>query len=135
MNRPRWQKVFSDLWKNKSRSVLVIASIAVGLFAIGIIAKSYLSISRDMQLGYQAVNPANIQVQTSLIDQDMVDRVSHLAGVRVVEAARQVRMQVAGPGGTWEAISLNGRICGKPDQPGRSAGGQLATPGSPDCPR
>lgn len=109
MNRPRWQKVFSDLWKNKSRSVLVIASIAVGLFAIGIIAKTYLSISRDMQLGYQAVNPANIQVQTSLIDQDMVDRVSHLAGVRVVEAARQVRMQVAGQGGTWEAISLNGQ--------------------------
>ena len=94
MNRPRWQKVFSDLWKNKTRSLLVIASIAVGLFAIGIIAKTYLSIDRDMQVGYQAINPANIEVQTSLLNQDNVDRVAHLAGVEHVVPARQVHFQV-----------------------------------------
>jgi putative ABC transport system permease protein len=109
MNRPRWQKIFSDLWKNKTRSLLVIASIAVGLFAVGIITKTYFSINRDMQLGYQAINPANIQIQTSLINQDIVERVGHLAGVERVEAHRQVHMQAAGPaGGIWEGINVNG---------------------------
>jgi hypothetical protein len=31
---PRWQKVIADLW-NHARSILVVASIAVGLFAWG----------------------------------------------------------------------------------------------------
>lgn len=107
MNRPRWQKIFSDLWKNKTRSLLVIASIAVGLFAIGIIAKTYLSIDHDMQVGYQAINPANIEVQTSLLKQDNVDRVAHLAGVESVEAARQVHLQVKGPGiESWDSINI-----------------------------
>ncbi|MCE5207550.1 MAG: ABC transporter permease [Chloroflexi bacterium] len=110
MNRPRWQKIFSDLWKNKSRSLLVIASIAAGLFAAGIIAKTYLSINSDMQVGYQAINPANIQIQTSLINQDNVARVGHLEGVEYVEATRQVHLQVKGPsGGIWDSISVTSK--------------------------
>ena len=36
--RPRWSKVLSDLWDSKFRTILVVASIAVGVFAIGVIA-------------------------------------------------------------------------------------------------
>lgn len=106
MNRPRWHKVLSDLWKNKSRSLLVITSIAVGLFAIGIITKTYFSVSQDMRTGYQAINPFNIQFQTSLIDQDNIDRIERLAGVRQVEAARRISMQAQGKDGAWEAIQV-----------------------------
>ena len=38
MIRPRWRKVFSDLWDNKARTLLVVASISVGVFALGMIA-------------------------------------------------------------------------------------------------
>ena len=38
MLRPRLHKVLSNLWGNKIRSLLVIASIAVGLIALGMIA-------------------------------------------------------------------------------------------------
>ncbi|MFZ3151798.1 MAG: FtsX-like permease family protein [Anaerolineaceae bacterium] len=110
MNRPRWQKIFSDLWKNKARSFLVIASIAVGLFAIGIIDKTYISIDHDMEVGYQATNPANIEVQTSLLNQDNVDRVAHLPGVNSVEAARQVHLQVKDPSGDiWNSINITSK--------------------------
>ena len=37
MLRPRWRKVFRDLWLNKNRTVVVVLSIAVGVFAIGTI--------------------------------------------------------------------------------------------------
>ena len=41
--RPRWRKVFSDLWGNRIRTSLVVASIAVGLFAVGMIATIHSS--------------------------------------------------------------------------------------------
>ena len=106
MNRPRWQKVLSDIWKNKSRSLLVIASIAVGLFAIGIISKTYIAISRDMRLGYEAINPANIQVQTGLINEEVVNGIEHIDGINQVEVARHSSMQVQGRDGNWESIYI-----------------------------
>jgi len=44
--RPRWKKVLADLWDNKLRTVLVVLSIAVGVFAVGMIAGAYVIISR-----------------------------------------------------------------------------------------
>ncbi|MEJ2561015.1 MAG: ABC transporter permease [Anaerolineae bacterium] len=30
-----WDKVWSDLWDNKARTILAVLSIAVGVFAVG----------------------------------------------------------------------------------------------------
>ena len=60
MIRPRWQKVIADLWGNRTRSILVVASIAVGLFALGVMATIYAVSLDDMQRGYAAVNPTMI---------------------------------------------------------------------------
>ena len=38
MLNPRWRKVLRDLWGNKTRTALVVLSIAVGVFAVGMIA-------------------------------------------------------------------------------------------------
>ena len=46
--RPRWSKVFSDLWENKTRTALVVASIAVGVFAIGTIISAYVILGQDI---------------------------------------------------------------------------------------
>ncbi len=54
MIRPRWQKVIADLWGNRTRSILVVASIAVGLFALGVIATIYAVSLDDMRRGYAA---------------------------------------------------------------------------------
>ena len=35
MFSPRWRKVMRDLWLNKTRTALVVFSIAVGAFAVG----------------------------------------------------------------------------------------------------
>jgi putative ABC transport system permease protein len=41
----RWIKVWRDLWSNRSRTVLVILSIAVGVFAIGMIASTQAALT------------------------------------------------------------------------------------------
>ena len=47
--RPRWKKVLADLWGNLTRSALVVASITIGLLAIGIIATIHFVITQDMR--------------------------------------------------------------------------------------
>jgi len=41
--RPRWRKVFADLWGNFTRFVLVVLSLMIGLFSVGMIASGYFA--------------------------------------------------------------------------------------------
>jgi putative ABC transport system permease protein len=80
--RPRWSKVVADLVGNKVRSLLVIASIAVGLFAVGMIVTVHGVLKTDMEVSYRAVNPANIQIRADSFNDDFVKRVRNLPGVK-----------------------------------------------------
>ncbi len=106
MIRPRWQKVLADLFGHKARSLLVIASIAVGLFAIGMITIVYQVLSIDMRSGYRAIQPANITVRAVAFDQGFTTRISHLPGVAVVQGVRNFGLEVQTPSGEWKPISL-----------------------------
>ncbi len=106
MIRPRWRKVLADLWDNKMRSLLVVASIAVGVFSIGMIAGTYVIISHDMGASYASANPANIDLITDGFDQDFVTTIERLDSVQDVEGRRifSVRARVAG--GEWARLDL-----------------------------
>jgi len=106
MMRPRWHKVIADLLSNKVRSLLVVASIAVGLFAVGLIATIHIVLSADMRTSYIAVNPANIQVRVDSFDPDFVDRVRHLPGVRDASGAWLADMRIQTGPEKWTQINL-----------------------------
>ncbi len=105
--RPRWKKVLADLWSNKIRSLLVIASITVGLFAIGMIASLHSLLGEDMRASYLKVNPANVLVRAVGFNQDYVDHISHLPGISRAEGVvfSSLRMEV----GQDEYISVEVR--------------------------
>jgi len=104
--RPRWKKVLADLFGNPTRSLLVVASITVGLFALGVIATLYAVISRDMRVSYAAVQPANIYIQTSLFDRDLLDTLEKLDGVQNVEGVRIASLRALNSAGQWKAIDM-----------------------------
>jgi putative ABC transport system permease protein len=104
--RPRWKKVFSDLWGNRTRSLLVVASITVGLLAIGIIATIYFVITADMRNGYAAINPANVFINTSLYDKKYLDHLNRMQGVRQAEGARMAYLRLQSAPGEWISIRL-----------------------------
>lgn len=106
MIRPRWRKVLTDLWGNKIRSILVILSIAVGLFALGVIVSINSIILEDMRNGYTAVNPANIQVTASGINDQVVDKIRKMSGVKDTEAVHMVSLRIRTPAGIWNRIQL-----------------------------
>ena len=105
--RPRWQKVLSDLRGNLGRTVLVIASIAVGLFAFGVIATLYVVIRQDMRDGYAAVEPANIRLRTSLIDEDMAATIADLPGIKNVQGARLLNLRLQTTSDEWATLELH----------------------------
>jgi putative ABC transport system permease protein len=106
MIRPRWHKVFSDLWDNKLRTLLVVASIAVGVFSIGMITGAYEIISHDMGASYASANPANIDMSTDPFDQNFVDAVRNLKGVKEAEGRRFFSVRIRIPGGQWTNLDL-----------------------------
>jgi len=106
MIRPRWRKVLSDLWDNKMRTLLVVASIAVGVFSIGMIAGTYEIISKDMGASYASANPANIDLRTDDFNQELLDSIKNVDGVNEAEGRRFFSVRVRIPGGEWTNLDL-----------------------------
>lgn len=106
MKRPRFQKVLADLWGNRTRSLLVIASIGVGLFALGVMLTIYVVTLDDMQRGYAAIDPANIFVQTTLFDDGLVKGIEEVEGVRLAEGVRIFGTRLKASPEQWISINI-----------------------------
>ena len=95
MLRPRWRKVLRDLWLNKNRTIVVVLSIAVGVFAVGTIASSYIILSRDLTASYLATNPAHAWILSfDTFDDDVVKAVENLREVKEAEGRRSLLLRV-----------------------------------------
>ena len=92
--KPRWRKVFLDLFENKGRTALVVFSIAVGVFSIGVIAGTYVIISNDMGITYAANNPANIEARMDDFDDDLLTTIRNTRGIADAEGRRVFNMRV-----------------------------------------
>ena len=106
MMRPRWKKVLADIWGNRTRSLLVTASIMVGLLAIGIIATIYFVLTDEMRNGYAATQPANIFINTSLFSKNTIDHLNRLEGVRLAEGSREANLRQEAEPGKWIGIKI-----------------------------
>ena len=105
--RPRWRKVIHDLLDNKARTLLVVFSIAVGVFSIGVISGAYQIISNDMSASYAANNPSNVELRTLNFDDDVFASIKNSKGVEGAEARRvfNIRMRTADTD-KWTAFDM-----------------------------
>ncbi len=107
MLRPRWRKVLHDLWDNKARTLLVVFSIAVGVFSIGVISGAYQIISNDMSVSYAANHPANVEIRMENFDEDILSTVRNGQGVGEAEARRVINFRVQKEGsGQWVSLDV-----------------------------
>lgn len=105
--RPRWRKVIHDLVDNKMRTLLVVFSIAIGVFSIGVIAGAYVIISNDMSASYAANNPTNIELRTGYFDDDLLGTIQDIRGVKEAEGRNIFSVRVRTPGDSkWTKINL-----------------------------
>jgi putative ABC transport system permease protein len=105
---PRWRKVMRDLWLNKNRTIIVVLSIAVGVFAVGTIASSQIILSRDLNVAYMATNPAHATILTfDSFGDDVVDAVSNIREVAEAEPRRRVTLRVKTGPDEWQLLWLS----------------------------
>ena len=104
--RPRWSKVLSDLWSSKFRTLLVVASIAVGVFAIGVIAAAYAILAEDIDHSYAAINAANISALTDPFDEELIETIGRLPGVKRVEGRLTISVRTSQDGLNWHTQTL-----------------------------
>ena len=107
MTSTRWRKVVRDLWANKTRTLLVLLSIAVGVTAIGMVMVSQIIIDRNLPEAYAAINPASGTILTlNTFDDDMVETIRALSEIGQAEGRRAVFVRFLTPAGEWRNIQL-----------------------------
>lgn len=103
----RWHKVFNDLWGHKLRTGLIVLSIAVGLFAVGMIVSSRSILSTELDKSFAAINPSSGVVRTlELFDEDFVRSIRSMRDVEEVEARHVLSARIQADGGEKENISI-----------------------------
>ncbi|MBN2555238.1 MAG: ABC transporter permease [Anaerolineales bacterium] len=108
MRSSRWRKILADLWENRSRTLLVLASIYIGVFAVGMIATGYVILPRGMDSTYSGSIPANIEILATPFDAALVERIAGMEGVEAAQARRQTVVQVRKIGmQSWDDIEIS----------------------------
>ncbi len=102
--KPRWRKVFADLWGNKARFVLVVLSLTIGLFSVGMIAGGYVTILADMEKGYQAIHPADLRFIVDPFDDELIERVRRIDGVTAADGEVRLQWQFLNGEGEWKNL-------------------------------
>lgn len=103
---PRWKKVFHDFWSNKVRSLLVILSIFIGVFSVGITISLYQILDEDLDYSYQSINPYHAQIWTSIFSSDQLNSLKKVEGVAEIDCRRSTQVQLRTAGGEWIPLQL-----------------------------
>ncbi len=103
-----WYKLWSDLWDNKIRTLLIVLSIAVGLFAVGLTFGMADQMLASMDAAHQAGIPAHFTMYvTQNIDRDIVHRLKKVKGVEDIALGSQktIRYKIR-PDDEWDTAWL-----------------------------
>src|SRR5512145_2354075 len=107
MLSPRWRKAVRDLWCEKLRTLLVLLSITIGVFSIGVILGARSILAREMTASYAAIAPASAVLDTTAFDDEFVAVVRRMQGVREAGGRRIVRARIQIGPDEWLPLFLH----------------------------
>jgi len=94
----RWKKVWADFWGNKSRAILTILTIGVGVFTVGFSSNLRFYMNESMDSDYLSSSPSEATVYASPMNEDSVKIAREVAGVDAVEGRSTIGAKVIRPG-------------------------------------
>jgi putative ABC transport system permease protein len=100
-----WKKVIRDSWGERTRTVLVVLAMALGIAALAAVLSSYAILTRELNDGYLATNPASATLVTDAVDPTLLRAVASLPGIRETEARRTLSGRIEAGGG-WKRLML-----------------------------
>jgi putative ABC transport system permease protein len=103
---PRWIKVIRDLTINRTRSLLVIASIAVGIFAVGVVQELRSVILSEMQAVHNRRNAAHATILAPNLDEEILESVRRMPEIAAAEGRNSLSVEVEVAPGQWEFLTI-----------------------------
>jgi putative ABC transport system permease protein len=101
----RWKKAIRDFWQESTRTLLVVIAIAVGISGFAAVLAGYAILTRELNRGYLATNPASATLRTDAADDAMIAAIEATPGVAAAEARRTVSGRIRGTHG-WRNLTL-----------------------------
>jgi len=90
---PRWRKVFRDLSSHRFRTALVVLSIAIGVFAVGVVLGTRQVILREFDADRTASAPPDATIRAADFDDELASRVSGAPGIASIQPRRSVSVR------------------------------------------
>ncbi|MEW5940322.1 MAG: FtsX-like permease family protein [Chloroflexota bacterium] len=105
----RGRKVARDLLASKSRSLLVVLAVAVGVAAFGLMLTGRIVLEQNLRDGYAATNPAQASLSFESFDATALKYVRERDYVAAAEAERidLARTRGGGEGDTWLGFEIH----------------------------
>jgi putative ABC transport system permease protein len=81
-----FRKILRDLWRSKGRTLLAVVSIAVGVFAVGMVSGMAELMPARMMSSYAETHPAHVLIYLSgIVSSDDLARLTRVPGVLDIE--------------------------------------------------
>src|SRR4029078_10846998 len=101
-----WRKAIRDFWHERARTVLVVLAIALGISAFAAVLSSYAILTRELDLGYLATNPASALIRVDSVDDDLVKTILQNPEVSDAEPRRTISGQIKAGPAQWRNLIL-----------------------------
>ena len=102
----RHKKILRDVLINKSRSLLVILAVTVGVAAFGLMFTGGLVLEENLHVGYARTQPAHAILSLSPFDKSLLKHVQALDYVLAAQARRVDQARVSSGPDTWLSLEI-----------------------------
>ncbi|HEV2690635.1 MAG TPA: hypothetical protein VGV35_18900, partial [Bryobacteraceae bacterium] len=101
-----WRKAVRDFWQERTRTILVVLAIALGITAFQAVLSTYAILKRELNEGYLATNPAAAILQTDRVDGELLKTILANPEVGDAEARRTIHGRIKSGPMEWRGLVL-----------------------------
>ncbi len=101
-----WHKAVRDFWQERTRTALVVLAIALGISGFFAVMASYAILTRELDLGYLATNPASATLRTDAVDDELVSAILSGHGVSDAEPRKVISGRIKTGPVEWRGLTL-----------------------------
>ena len=101
-----WRKTIRDFQQESARTILVIAAITIGMVGFSAVLSTYAVLTREINRGFLASNPASATLQTDAIDDALVSAVLSDHDVSDAEPRRSLHGSIKTGPVQWRDLEL-----------------------------
>jgi putative ABC transport system permease protein len=103
----RRAKILGDLWVNKSRSLLIVLAVAVGVAAFGLMITGRIVLEENLADVYAATVPAHTTLTLSPFDDDLLEFVQRMDSVEAAQPGRLDQARIKAGEDVWLSLELH----------------------------